>query len=263
MASAARLPSLPDAETAYLERIVAILQQHLGDRLVGVYLFGSGAYGDYVPGVSDLDVQAVVAKAMPKQERRHLARALSHAVLPCPARRLEFVCYARSAIDPATQHPRFDMNFNTGAGEADHLSLDPDEEPSHWFLTDIAVARDKGQALIGPPPGQVFAPIPRSWRLEAIADGLVWHRDHEPTSANTVLNACRGWQYAVTGTSGSKQAGGTWARRHVRCPDIVDQAMSRRPAGPHFEASEVAAIVEQAHEAVKAAIRLERSRRSS
>ncbi|HEX6289474.1 MAG TPA: aminoglycoside adenylyltransferase domain-containing protein [Herpetosiphonaceae bacterium] len=252
--AAGRPGALPAAESAYLDRVVAILQQRLGQRLLGVYLFGSAAYGDYEPGISDLDVQAVLTTLLDKQMCREIAASLTHRVLPCPARRLELVIYARPAIDPAARHPRFDLNLNTGAGEDDHLVLDPAEESSHWFLLDIAMGHELGRSLLGPQPAKVFAPIPRRWCLEAIGDSLAWHRRHESASANSVLNACRGWRYAVTGTFGSKLAGAAWARRQPNCPSVVAQAEQRRLGGPPLSAAEVTELVEIVGAAVRAAL---------
>ena len=250
--------ALPDQEIAYLDQVVKTLQTHLERSLVGIYLFGSAAYSAYEPGVSDLDVQAVVIESLSNWERKEVAGLLSHETLACPAKRLEFVCYARASICAASRHPQFELNFNTGAGEQDHLSLDPGEEPSHWFLLDIAMGRALGRSLMGPKPAQVFAPVPRLWQLEAIADSLLWHREHEPTSTNTVLNACRGWRYAVTGAFGSKFAGTAWARQRRACPVIVEEAERHRRTGAPLRASAVTEFVEIVTGSVRAAIRRER-----
>ncbi len=251
--------ALPNAEAAYLEQVVKTLQNRLQQRLVGVYLFGSAAYGDYTPGLSDLDVQAVVTQSLSKRECRDIVSSLSHHRLPCPARRLEFVCYAQSSINPATRHPQFELNFNTGAGEHNHLSLDPTEESSHWFVLDIAMGRALGRRLVGPEPAQVFAPIPRIWQLEAIADSLTWHRTHEFTSANSILNACRSWRYAVTGMWGSKVAGAAWVRQQPGCPVVLAQAEQCRHGGSPLSASAVTELVERVIDAVQTAILRERS----
>lgn len=249
---------LPAPEVRYLKQVVERLQSRLQQRLVGIYLFGSAAYGDYQPGRSDLDVQAVVTESLSRRECQDIAVGLSHHTLPCPARRLEFVCYAQPAIHPASRHPQFEMNFNTGAGERDHLALDPAEESSHWFLLDIAIGRTLGRSLIGPEPASLFAPVPRLWQLEAIADSLAWHRQHEATSANSVYNACRGWRYAVTGRWGSKVAGAAWARRQAGCPAVVEQLAHGGHTPPQPGPSAVAELIEIVTEAVQAAILRER-----
>jgi len=249
--------ALPNGETTYLGQVAKTLQRHLESRLVGVYLFGSAAYSAYEPGISDLDVQAVVSGSLSEREREEIAGILAHQTLPCPARRLEFVCYALPSISAATRHPRFELNFNTGADEPDHLSLDPSEEASHWFLLDIAIGRALGHPLMGPQPAQLFSPVPRLWHLEAIADSLVWHSVHEPTSANMVLNACRGWRYAATGAFGSKLAGSAWARLQPGCPAVVEEAERHRRGGPPPGASATKELIAIVTESVHAAIRRE------
>ena len=249
---------LPNAESAYLEQIVSRLRQQLQGRLVGAYLFGSAAYGSYESGISDLDVQAVVRAPLSNPEHQEIISRLTHRALPCPARKLEFVCYAWPAINPATRHPRFELNFNTGAGQADHLALDPAEEASHWFLLDIALGRELGRSLLGPKPAAVFGAIPRLWQLEAISDSLAWHRNHEPASANSVLNACRGWRYAVTDQLGSKSAGATWARQQPDCRGVVEQAEQRRRDQLPLNPAAVAELMAIVAVAVEAAISRER-----
>lgn len=245
---------LPPAETAYLAQLVSRLRSLLRQELVGVYLFGSAAYGDYRPGRSDLDVQAVVTTPLGERQCRELAGTLKHASLPCPTRRLEFVCYAQPSIQPASRHPQFELNLNTGAHERDRLTLDHTEEASHWFLLDIAIGRELGHALFGPESSSVFAPIPRLWQLEAIADSLAWHSAHEPASANSILNACRGWRYANTHIWGSKVAGAAWARQQRGCPPVVEQALRDRGGGARLPAAEASTLVQIVTAAVQAAM---------
>lgn len=252
--------ALPNAKVTYLQQVVKTLQNAIKQRLVGVYLFGSAAYNDYRPRESDLDVQAVVTQSLSKCECTDIASRLAHPRLPCPTRRLEFVCYTKSSINSATRHPHFELNFNTGAGEPNHLTLDPASESSHWFLLDIAMGRVSGQALVGPEPAQVFAPIPRIWQLEAIADSLAWHTTHEFTSVNTLLNACRSWRYAVTGLWGSKSAGAAWAREQPGCPVVVVQAQSHRQRASGLSASAVTELVERVTKVVHTAILHDRYR---
>jgi predicted nucleotidyltransferase len=74
---------------AYLAELVAELRDRLGRRLVGAWLFGSGALGDFDPATSDLDVQVVTTGRLARAEREALAVRLSHPALVCPVRGLE------------------------------------------------------------------------------------------------------------------------------------------------------------------------------
>jgi hypothetical protein len=227
-AVAQEIESLPEAESRYLATLVERLRSRLGDRLVGVYLFGSAAYGAFTPGSSDLDVQAVVTDALAEDEKHAITASVAHALLPCPARRLELVCYTQASVNPAQRHPRFELNFNTGSDTDDHLTTDPADESSHWFLLDIAMGWEAGLSLSGPPTREVFGAIPRRWVLEGIADSLAWHAENELISDNSILNACRGWRYAVTGSFGSKRDGALWALDQPNCPPIVADALAGR-----------------------------------
>ena len=249
---------LPAAEQQYLKAMAHMLRERLGDALVGVYLFGSAASGAYEPGPSDLDMQAVVRRPLPDALLCSIAGDLSHDVLPCPARRLDFVVYEQRAVERATRHPRFAMNFNTGSDLDDALSFDPTDDISHWFLLDIAMARIVGRTLYGADLATVFAPVPRLWQLEAIADSLAWHQEYNAVHPNNVLNACRGWRYAITDTMGSKLDGAAWAQQQPDCPPVVAQAVAHRTHDTPIDGEEAHALAARIAAAVQEAIARER-----
>ncbi|KAJ5084566.1 hypothetical protein NUU61_009145 [Penicillium alfredii] len=231
--------NLPEEVEAYLEEMVQRLTDYLKDQLVGVYLFGSASYGAYESGLSDLDVQAIVKDPLDTVEKQAVISRLNQEALPCPATKLEFVVYAQSAVDPASCHPRFELNLNTGLHQPDHISLDPANESSHWFLLDIAMGRELGRNLYGPDKTVAFGTIPRHWALEAIANSLDWHQANELNSVNSVLNACRGWRFIVTGEFSSKLDGAKWAMQQQGCPDIVSRAIAARKTGDELPAAQV------------------------
>jgi hypothetical protein len=219
--------------------LVKRLIDHLGDQLVGVYLFGSASYDAFEPGLSDLDVQAIVKTTLSTTEKQAIISRINQASLPCPATKLEFVVYAQDSVNPASRHPRFELNLNTGPNQSDHVSLDTAQEASHWFLLDIAMGRQLGRCLYGLPIDQAFGEIPRSCILDGIADSLAWHAANEANSANSVLNACRSWQYMISGDFSSKVNGGNWALQQEGCPDVVGKALSARNTGEKLTANEV------------------------
>ncbi|KAI9932611.1 hypothetical protein ASPWEDRAFT_33496 [Aspergillus wentii DTO 134E9] len=231
--------TLPEEVEAYLAELVKRLTVYLKDQLVGVYLLGSASYDAYEPGLSDLDVQAIVKDQLDTAEKQAVIRRLNQAALPCPATKLEFVVYTQSAVYPASRHPRFELNLNTGLHQPDHISLDPANESSHWFLLDIAMGRELGRNLYGPDTTDAFGAIPRRWVLEAIANSLDWHQANEVNSANSVLNACRGWRFIVTGEFSSKLDGARWAIQQQGCPDIVRHAIAARKTGDELPADQV------------------------
>ncbi|KAF5723964.1 Streptomycin 3 adenylyltransferase [Fusarium mundagurra] len=236
---AAMESDLPKEVQSYLGELVKRLTDHLEDQLVGVYLFGSASYDAYQPGLSDLDVQAIVRSPLKTDEKRAIISRLTQASLPCPATKLEFVVYAQGSVKPANRHPAFELNLNTGPHQSDHISLDPANESSHWFLLDIAMGRQLGRCLYGADLAEAFGAIPRRWVLEGMADSLAWHQANEATSTNSVLNACRSWRYIATGEFCSKLEGANWAMRQDNCPSIVRRAVEARKTGDKLDAGQV------------------------
>ncbi|KAI7772255.1 hypothetical protein LZL87_007616 [Fusarium oxysporum] len=230
---------LPEEVQAYLGELVKCLTDHLKDQLVGVYLFGSASYDAYEPGLSDLDVQAIVKSPLQTEEKQAIISRLTQESLPCPATKLEFVVYAQGSVNPANRHPAFELNLNTGPHQSDHISLDPANESSHWFLLDIAMGRQLGRCLYGAALTEAFGVVPRRWVLEGMADSLAWHQANEASSTNSVLNACRSWRYIATGEFCSKLEGANWAMKQRHCPAIVQRAVEARKTGDKLDAGQV------------------------
>src|SRR4051794_19988393 len=138
----------------YLKELIGALEAALGESLLAVYLTGSAAVGAYRDGASDLDVLVVVDGASPSGLQA-VVETCAHAVLPCPATKLELVVYERSALGALA----WSLNFDTGAA-THHVGFDPKDESAHWFVIDMAFARRHGRALVGPPPDELLPEIP-------------------------------------------------------------------------------------------------------
>jgi hypothetical protein len=248
---------LPPEVARYTAEVVSRLRALLGEELLGSYLIGSASLGGYEPGLSDLDIIAVCASPLELPAKQAMAAALDHRALPCPARGLEFVLYAKAAVATPSRPLRFELNFNTGAGMAWRLSVNPADDAAHWFLIDLDIARRHGVALAGPPASELLAPLPRAWVLEAVRDSLTWHSQAEPVSANNVLNACRAWRYAEEGVWSTKGASATWARGRLADASLIDAALAKRHGapGPALDPEAVRALHQQVRAAVERAAR--------
>jgi hypothetical protein len=189
----------------YARELARRVEAQLGSDLVGIWLIGSCALGDFDPERSDVDIQAVTRGTLSVEKRRALAATLSHRSLPCPARGLEFVLYAAEGLT-GPDAPRFQLNLNTGRDLPERLDLDPADQPRFWFVIDIAIGREHGIPLAGPPPGEVLPEIPRELALAALTDALAWFERNEGHSAQTLLAACRASAYAGEGVWLSKTA---------------------------------------------------------
>jgi Domain of unknown function (DUF4111) len=217
-----------DRLEGYACAAVGRLQRLLGEELLGAYLIGSGALGGAVAEQSDLDLVAVCAHAPSPTEIQQLVAALTEEAMTWPVRGLEFVLYPRAAVATPARAPAFAINLDIGRRMPLHLSTDPAAEPAHWFVIDLAILREHGVALLGPPAHQLVAPIPRAWLLAALGDGLAWHAVNEPALHQSVLNAARAWRYAAEGVWSSKDAAAGWALARTEDPGLVQAALAIR-----------------------------------
>jgi hypothetical protein len=110
-----------------------------------------------------------------------------------------------------------ELNVNTGPGEH---SVEPAD--SFWFVLDLALAREQGRALLGPPPSDLIGEVPRSMALDALRQSLAWHAREEPGSSNSALNAYRALRYAEEGVWASKPEAEQWGRGRLPGVDARD-----------------------------------------
>ena len=91
----------------------------------------------------------------------------------------------------------------------------------------FAVLRERGRALVGPPPATIFPLIPRALLLRGFAGELRWAEEHASPSYQ-VLNACRALRFLEEGALCSKLEGAEWARARGLQPGLVDAAVRSR-----------------------------------
>jgi Nucleotidyltransferase domain len=181
----------------YLAELARRMQEILGDDLVAVYAGGSYALGAYEHGRSDIDVTAVVEGPLPDDTKQALVATLRHEALPCPARGLELVIYPRATVEHPTAEPGFELNLNTGARMDFRADFAPGDIEGFWFAIDRSILREHGLPVLGPPPGEVFAPIPRAVIAPVIEESMRWHGGD--TSDNAALNTARSQHFLDTG----------------------------------------------------------------
>ena len=175
--------TLPAVLAHYLDRLVEVLRAKAP--IEAVYLVGSAAIGGYEHGRSDVDVVAVTTRSLSLSERRALAAAVEE--LPVPARKLELVVYPRGS-------DRWELNFNTG----EHVGVDPDAEPSFWFVLDRAIAEQHATPLFGPPWSALFEPEPPEAIEAALAEVAAFDSWDDPVG-DAELAAARAQVWRDTG----------------------------------------------------------------
>ena len=218
MSPAPSPPYVPSpAADAVLQRLVPGVRAILGEQLVGLYLFGSLAVGDFDPANSDIDFVAVTEEAVTGETLARLQAfhaELFGSGLPL-ADQIEGAYISRAALrvyDPATaRHPHIDR------GES-NLAVKP-------FHTDWVVQRyslrEHGVTLFGPPPKTLIDPITPAALAAAIVEllGFWWepmladdtHLRHNGYHAYAVATFCRMLYTVEHGGLLSKPAAGRWA----------------------------------------------------
>jgi predicted nucleotidyltransferase len=197
---------VPDV-AAQLEALVAGLREILGDALAGIYLHGSLRLGGFGPR-SDVDVLAVVSRPTTAAERSTLAQLLARVSGdPRPA---ELDVLVHSDVRPWRHPARFDFHYSDSSGvEVDGENRD--------LAAVIAVARTGAGALFGPPPAEVFEPVPRADYVDAILEDFrELDRIIGIHTRSVVLALARMWADLTTGDIHSKAEAVAWAL--VRLP---------------------------------------------
>jgi predicted nucleotidyltransferase len=198
----------------YLAEVIARLRDGLGDRLVGAWLFGSAALGDFEPETSDLNVQVVTTVRLARTEREGIAARFSHPALACPVRGLELVVYAREDLDDPLG-PAFQLNLNTGPRMAQHVAYEPSEDPRFWFVLDVAIGREAGRALAGPPPAEVFPDLPERLVRASLKQALAWFAANDARGGQAALAAARALAWAEEGRWLAKGPAAMWLTARV------------------------------------------------
>jgi len=200
-----------------LAALLAGMQGALRDNLLGVYLRGSLALGDFIPETSDLDLLAVTERRVSRAEFATLAAL--HAQLAAPphpyANRIEIAYLDRAAIrrfEAGLRHP------SLGQGEI----LAWSEHRENWILERWMV-RKHGVTLYGPDPKTLIDPVAPSELRAAVrarlCDWADWagQPDHPdwllPRShkAYVVETMCRALYTLACGDLISKPRAVAWA----------------------------------------------------
>jgi hypothetical protein len=233
----------------YLAELTRRLRDVIGDDLLGIYAGGSYALGAYEPGRSDVDVTAVARGTLTPAAKQAVVAAVRHEALPCPARGLELVVYPLATAQGGGGEPGFELNLNTGARMPFRVDEAPGDIEGFWFAIDRAILRDHGLPLAGPPPTELFAPIPRATMLRLLGESVRWHRGEagQPTASDAVLNAARALRFATDGTWSPKRAAAEWAATEPVVRAALDDEPLDRAAVERF-LDDVAARLDHAAE---------------
>jgi hypothetical protein len=193
------------------------LKRLLGKKIVGLYLSGSLAYGDFVAERSDIDLEAVVRIPLTEDELRSVEKLHREIEARCSqwANRIECsyvpLELMRELMPPATPRPWW--GFGTLYAEA--------PVGNEWIINHYLLSKN-GIVLEGPSFNELVPPIDIDTVRQASARDLfqewvpkindsIWLSNSHYLSY-LVLNLCRILHTVIRGQPGSKTAAGRWAK---------------------------------------------------
>ncbi len=205
-------PDVNDLIDTLLTRIKAAL----GDKLIGVYLYGSLVTGDFDLISSDVDLLVAIADDLTDSEFAALDEVHGAVVTNRPQwkNRIEIAYVTVHAL----------RTFKT---ERLPLAIISPGEPFHFkeagidWLMNWYMVREKGLTLYGTEATSLIAPITQAEFLQAVYDQVCeWrdylkHIDHRSAQSYVILTMCRA-RYALTnGEQTSKIKAAAWAQQQM------------------------------------------------
>lgn len=223
----------PDEELEeVLSDLLGRVREALGVKLLGLYLYGSLAAGDFDRGSSDIDLLAVTAADIDEREFERL-RETQEGFVKERAEwdgRLEITYLSAEAL--RTFRERASRAAVVSPGEPFHFT----ESAEHWLI-DWRTAREKGVTLYGPPPSTFIGPIPKEEFLGAVRKQAErwrgwWEGETDRAGqAYAVLTLCRALHAHETGEQASKLRAARWAQARLpRWAPLIEDALAWRAA---------------------------------
>ncbi|MCO5201603.1 MAG: DUF4111 domain-containing protein [Chloroflexi bacterium] len=227
-------PPVPADVSFLLEDLVPALRDSLRERLLGLYLYGSAVFGDYDPGVSDVDLLAVLPSDLQQAEFEaletvHTGIAEAHTAW---RDRVEVLYLSRHAL--ATFRTERSPITVISPGEPLNTKTAGIDWLMNWWLI-----LDHGVTLAGPPPDTFIAPVSIDEFITAVRDhAFSWgewvkHLDTTKSHGYAILTLCRTLYTATHRAHVSKMRAAAWAA--VRYPEwagLIRAALAWRSAPP-------------------------------
>jgi predicted nucleotidyltransferase len=222
-----------DRDVGQVEQIVDLVRDVLGEDAVGAYLHGSIALDQLRPQ-SDVDVLVLSRRSTTPDEKRalidRLLRMSGRGDPSRAARPIELTIVVESEIRPWRYPPRLDFLYGDWMrAEFERGDITPWETPNPDLAPVITMVRFANRPLFGPPPSEVFDPVPLEDLNRAIVEGIRGLLDDlDSDTTNVVLTLARVWTTLATGTIWSKDAAADWVL--ARLPEVHRLVLARARA---------------------------------
>lgn len=221
---------IPSNARVLLDRLTRDINGALGEKLAGLYLYGSLVTGGYDDGVSDVDLLALTTEDLDGRMLKRL-RAM-HAQIDDDAPRWRNRIEVAYLSIPGMREfkARSNAMIIISPGEPIHRIRAGQDWLVNWYLV-----RTGGVALTGPSPDGFIPPISHEEFIEGVAayarevaarsDKI---RDRKSQSY-AILTMCRAVHTLDTGKHHSKHVSARWAQdRFPQWSELIALALERR-----------------------------------
>jgi len=218
---------------ALLDLLLDSVRAVLGDRFVGLYLYGSLATGEFDPARSDIDLLVATAGELPADLLPPLAAMHERIVTMSP----RWAAVLEGSYIPLDALRRYDP----ANAEHPHLSMGGGLRVEHHDADGVIlrhILREQGIVLAGPPPHTLIDPVTpddlrravvdlfHNWWAPVLDDSTRLHPPAYQTYA--VLTMCRILYTLRHGTVVSKSVAARWAQAALgdRWAALIDRALA-------------------------------------
>jgi len=196
-----------------LDLLLTKIRKVLGQKLKGLYLYGSLVWGGFDHSVSDIDLLAVTSDDVTKAEYDRLKEMHEDFARTHPAwnNRIDVQYASESGLNTfRTQSSKMAV---ISPGEPFHIIDAGVDWLANWFFV-----QDYGLDIYGPSSNQFLNPISKVEFLQAVFDHALFWKDHvkqtrksRPYQSYAVLTLCRALYTVRYGEQVSKQKATDWA----------------------------------------------------
>lgn len=224
-----------------LSELTLSIKDILGKKLVGLYLDGSLVLGDFEPGISDLDLIAILSSEVNNQEfeklhKMHNAFVTKHKEWND---RVE-VCYITVNAINTTKTQESNI-VNISPGEPFHKTKTRKEWMINWYLL-----QEKGKTLYGPPPSSFINPISKEEFIQSVKDHAISWKDWVEEMRNpyaqsyAILAICRALYAYKNGDQVSKNRAAMWVMKKLpQWTELIQNALTWRKEGKYKQADNI------------------------
>ncbi len=199
-----------------LEKISEEYSAILGEKLVGIYVHGSLAFGCYNQKTSDMDFIAVANEPLVQDEKTALIKVLLGLEKYAPEKGFEMSVVLSEHCKDFVYPTPFELHYSAAYRDDALNDNEGFAERMHGKDYDLAahftVIREVGFALCGNEISEVFSEVPREHYLDSIMRDIGDAADYiEYNPLYYILNLCRALAYKRGAGVLSKEQGAQWA----------------------------------------------------